>query len=209
MGSTGMHRESGMTDRAFFEEESPTMLREHGEIISCASMPTKGQWNRVFYAAVANNDTSPYLPGRTWALVVLMRTSRKPGEYVNFYYKDLTETMGPAEDACPDRILDLLSPTDNAYAIEWRNRCRARNVRRAKAKTLVHGQIVQFANPIAFTHGFGQAQRFRYLHKDRMTRWIALNDDNTPRFACKITGWQDLSFDIVSEPADAPSSIGT
>lgn len=42
----------------------------------------------------------------------------------NFFTKGISETMGPSDSKCPKRILDKLSPTDNEYANEWRNRCR-------------------------------------------------------------------------------------
>jgi hypothetical protein len=36
------------------------------------------------------------------------------------------ETEGPYADFCPERILDMLSPTDNPIAMDWRHRCRDR-----------------------------------------------------------------------------------
>jgi hypothetical protein len=39
-------------------------------------------------------------------------------------YKILDENMGPDEAQCPADILDLLTPTDNGYALDWRRRCR-------------------------------------------------------------------------------------
>jgi len=55
-------------------------------------------------------------------LVMLTSSDLKNG--CNFGYKDITESMGPGFYDCPTSILDLLSPTDNEYAIEWRNKCR-------------------------------------------------------------------------------------
>lgn len=40
-----------------------------------------------------------------------------------FAYKDMDETMGVGYYDCPKSILDLLTPTDNKYANEWRKRC--------------------------------------------------------------------------------------
>ena len=40
----------------------------------------------------------------------------------NFGYKSMGESMGPYLDHCPKTILELLTPTDNEYAIEWRKR---------------------------------------------------------------------------------------
>lgn len=40
-------------------------------------------------------------------------------------YKDMDETMGPVESRAPVQILEMLSPTTNHHALEWRERCRA------------------------------------------------------------------------------------
>jgi len=39
-------------------------------------------------------------------------------------YKDMDESMGPCASECPERILNLLTPTDHEYALAWRQRCR-------------------------------------------------------------------------------------
>lgn len=44
----------------------------------------------------------------------------------NWGYKDVDETMGPYQTDFPVSWLDLLSPTDSQYAIEWRKAVRAR-----------------------------------------------------------------------------------
>ena len=38
----------------------------------------------------------------------------------NFGYKDMEETCGPYMFKCPEKILKLLTPTDNEYALKWR-----------------------------------------------------------------------------------------
>lgn len=40
-----------------------------------------------------------------------------------FGYKTMSETSGPCYYDCPKSILDLLTPTDNTYAQEWRRKC--------------------------------------------------------------------------------------
>lgn len=40
-----------------------------------------------------------------------------------FYYKPITEDMGPCYYDCPKNILDILSPTENKTALEWRDKC--------------------------------------------------------------------------------------
>ena len=73
--------------------------------------------NRTYYAAVQvkQNDVG----GAVFAVVckVLWNPNRKTGE--QFGYKDMDESMGPCEDNCPRRILDLLTPTESEHAIDW------------------------------------------------------------------------------------------
>lgn len=73
----------------------------------------------TYYAAVRIRKT-----GDVFAEVILTHVNTK--DYYNFAYKDLDEDCGPCEDKCPKSILDLLTPTDNEYANNWRERCRAR-----------------------------------------------------------------------------------
>lgn len=198
MGSTGTHRNPGMTDRAFFENEFPDMLGRKGTILACASKPAGGEWQRAFYAAVKNSDDAAYQPGVTWALVVLMHTSRNPNEYYNFTYKTLSEDMGPGEDECPANILDLLSPTTAEYAVEWRNRCRAQIERRSASRAIKDGTVIEFATPMKFSGGYGEAQRFRVKRVGRKTMFIALTEDGIDRFRCSITRWRDRNYTVVA-----------
>jgi hypothetical protein len=100
MGSTGMHREAGLTTRQVMEAELPNTLTRDGKILASAMV------GNVFYAAVEQQEGQPDA-GKVWALVVL--TYRSSG-YFNFTYKEMDETDGPHEAVCPDKILDLLSP---------------------------------------------------------------------------------------------------
>ena len=74
----------------------------------------------TYYAAVRSlNKTNGY--ERVSAAICLTSTNAK--DYFNFAYKDMDETCGPYKYDCPKGILDLLSPTENEYANEWRNKC--------------------------------------------------------------------------------------
>lgn len=94
----------------------------------------------VVYAAVRAHDD----PSVVFGLVLL--TERHDGMV---YTKAITDTMGPAEDMCPARILALLSDTDSEYANQWRERCRAR-LAKPKPKP---GDVVKFAHAFSFTNG--------------------------------------------------------
>ena len=155
MGWTGTYRAPGITDRAFFEREFPTMLTQYGEVVACATV------RGAFYAAVRNNDTGPYLPGETWALVVLIRRGR--GDY-NFTYKEMDENMGPGVDDAPAAVLDALSPTDHEHAAPWRARCRANLAAKAARPTVKRGSTVTFAVPVTFISG-ATLQTFTFVER--------------------------------------------
>jgi hypothetical protein len=96
-------------------------------------------WTEV-YLAVETIAT-----GDVWAGVALVTADRSG--YVT--HKEMTEDMGPGVDRCPVRILDRLTATTDAYAIEWRARCRAR-LDRPKVKP---GARIRFARALSFTNG--------------------------------------------------------
>lgn len=74
--------------------------------------------NNVHYAAVLDLKT-----GEVFATVIVTDIDLTDKEE-NFAYRDMDETVGPQETDCPATILDMLSPTDNKYALEWRQKCR-------------------------------------------------------------------------------------
>lgn len=54
--------------------------------------------------------------------ILLVNPDPDSGE--NMYsMSGIYEDEGPVANFCPQRILDLLSPTDNEYALDWRERC--------------------------------------------------------------------------------------
>ena len=92
---------------------------------------------RTYYAAI--KIVRPDRDREVTALVCLVRYNpRDRGGYV-FGYKDMDETMGPCEAECPPAILDLLTPTKNAYALAWRERCRTAAARRTAKPRLRNG----------------------------------------------------------------------
>ena len=114
----------------------------------------------VVYAAV-ERITKATGKREVWAFVALVRYV--PNSTYNFGYKDMDETVGPCECDCPESILDLLTPTEFEYAIEWRKKCRARI---AMMKTIHKGCVLTFAEPIKFNSGFTAAQ-FTVVHAGR------------------------------------------
>lgn len=59
-----------------------------------------------------------------------------------FAYKDMDETEGPYCYDCPKSILDLLTPTDNKWAKEWRRKCRERIAEKKEFEHLPIGTMI-------------------------------------------------------------------
>jgi hypothetical protein len=97
------------------------------------------RYGRVIYAAVRSADSR-----EVFGLVLL--TERRGNV---LYTKPVSENMGPVEDRCPARILDLLTAPSNDHARQWRARCRARLARPRPRP----GDTVTFAKPLQFTNG--------------------------------------------------------
>jgi hypothetical protein len=72
--------------------------------------------NRTYYAAV--QEMTDGRGGEVFAIIckVSWNPNSRSGE--QFGYKDMTESMGPCEDNCPQHIPDLLSLTDKEHAID-------------------------------------------------------------------------------------------
>jgi hypothetical protein len=94
-----------------------------GEDLAARVIAT-ARYGTVIYAAVraAGSDA-------VFGLVLLAERHRGA-----LYTKAISEDMGPAEDGCPARILDLLSEPSNDHARDWRRRCRERVAHAARRK---------------------------------------------------------------------------
>lgn len=83
----------------------------------------------VYYGAI-----KPLLKDEAEIFAVVFLTSVNSRDYYNFSYKDMDETMLPYCFDCPIGILNLLSKTDNEYALEWRNKCYEKHNEKKKEK---------------------------------------------------------------------------
>lgn len=145
MGWTSYHAsyyKNGKIDRkaecdAYFMEG---LNRGHYKVLKSSMVGS------VYYAAVQSlkrgvkiddeyvYEDIPENERKTWAAVFLTQTDMK--DYYNFYYKDMDETVLPGCYDCPKGILDLLSPTDHEYALQWRAKCREQLERKKKGNAL-------------------------------------------------------------------------
>ena len=188
MGSTSTYRAAGQTDDEYFyysNGEAP--FRARHELLASASkrIPNAGgyDWNGVYYAALRDRKT-----GQVWCLVILMHRNNFAGDNYNFSYKEMDESMGPAESTCPDKILDLLSPTDDVYANAWRDRCRAHNLRERVAPKA--GAHIRLVTPLSFSDGVERAL-FRVGSRNRLQ---SLSDGTWVR----LPNWKHYAYELVS-----------
>lgn len=132
------------------------------------------RYGTVIYAAVRGRDNEE----EVWGLVLL--AERREGL---LFTKPVSEDMGPVEDRCPARILDLLSEPSNDYARQWRERCRARLAQPRPHK----GQTIVFAEEFEVTNGELHST-FTYQGGSRFC---------TPTGClCRIRRWQDCQFTV-------------
>ncbi len=87
----------------------------------------------TYYAAVKSPRD-----GKVGAVIILTKIDRNG--YCNFGMKFMDEEMAPFERNCPRSVLDALSPTDNEYAIKWRETCWAK-IHEPKDETLKNAPI--------------------------------------------------------------------
>lgn len=115
-----------------------------------------------FYAAVEFIDK---LTGKrdVWCATFMVKLYKEKNGY-NICYKDMEESMGPCMYNCPERILDLLTPTDNENVNVWRAQNREKIVKRKTKPPLVAGTVLLADPPISFTDG---SQQSRLTVRDR------------------------------------------
>ena len=139
-----------------------------------------------------------------FAAVILVSNTREHG----FGYKDMDETMGPCECACPDRIMRLLSPVADipnpSYAADWRARVAAHKqaaaALRAKRKRLQPGSIATLPHAVSFPDGT-TAIAFRVRGFRGATPIFEPLD--RPGFSCRLRAASLAAADI-APPDGAP-----
>ena len=155
----------------------------------------------TYYAAVRSFNKENGFECIT-AAVCLTSTNNK--NYYNFAYKDMDESMGPYKYDCPKGILDLLSPTENEYALEWRKQC-YENLAKKKNPNgfnkLPVGTIIKVVMPFD-TKYFSEGQEVRLYKRTKWgsnrTEWITMNGVAC-RFTAGLMKQLEDSYEIVEK----------
>ena len=128
----------------------------------------------IYYAAVKKTKFSE--PEKATVFAAICMTSVKLKDHFNFSYKDMDETCGPYYYDCPAGILELLSPTNNEYALNWRKKCieKAEETRNPYSLgNLPVGSIVKFKAPFEMKQfKKGDEVTVQKMHVGKVTRWV-------------------------------------
>jgi len=120
---------------------------------------------KAYYGAI---ETTIKATGekRIWAYVGAVKWA--PHDYNNFGLKDMDETCGPYYFDCPKSILNLLTPTDNEHAKDWRKTCweKINN----KPKKINNGDIIKLAHEVSFVDG-AKGTVFSVYKSNKQTRY--------------------------------------
>ncbi len=157
MGWTYVHKPS--------HQKASDFLREHfsgeGEKTTFKVLDVAIKNLRTAYMAVEVVEKTSG-NREVFAMVCLLHYTKG---FNNFGYKDMEESMGPYERECPERILKLLTPTDNQHAQEWRKDC-WEHIRQSRKK-FREGDVLKFGNPITFRDG----KTLTWAVVDKADRW--------------------------------------
>lgn len=184
MGAIGTYREKGLTDAEFLRREGYDCIaasRKGGVIYAAIRLPIKrddGGYEVIAMVSRCSNDRNGY-----------------------FTYRLDDETMGPYHYDCPAKILDLLTPTDNEYANEWRAKCRAKLTAdaeaKAKAKRVGAGTLIEVAAPLTFSRG-GTFRRFIYTGSGAIFYAVRADHERGPTVSLGRDWATRYPFEIVA-----------
>lgn len=146
----------------------------------------------TYYAAIEPYDENGE-PVCVTAAICLVRWNPKASDDMIFGYKDMGETSGPVEAACPRSVLELLSPTDHPWALDWRRRCY--RLLHLTERKIDDGDLIKFPSALGFTDG-SKHQDFRVRKEGRKT--VLTLPDGRGRY--RISRLMEKPFEIIRQP---------
>lgn len=160
MGWTYAHKDSSLSMKEFFKQEFgfATDRRAVG-LLDCAVVNL-----REAYLAFEDLDKAT---GRREVFAMVCILDYKPNDFYNLGYKDMEESEGPHYCNCPERILKLLTPTTNEYALKWRKKCWERIEKMKSMPKFGEGDIIEFEEPMLFSDGT-EHSRLRLVDRRRL-----------------------------------------
>ncbi|MEW5934772.1 MAG: hypothetical protein AB1816_14450 [Bacillota bacterium] len=188
MGWMFVEKVPGQSIREFFTEEMGGRYSDGsvGRVLDCAVV-------NMTEAYIAYERAWP--DGRREVSAIVCLLVFRPRDEFNFGYKDMGEEMHPYYYNCPERILKLLTPTDNKNALEWRQKC-WENLRARQARPkLRKGMVIRFEEPVRFRNGDVESE-FRVLDPRRL-----LMTDRSGWNRYKLRRWllEEKAWEVVGQ----------
>ena len=161
---------------AYGEKDKKTLMTKELEQYGDVKVLKAAMKGSVYYAACINTKT----PNEIWAIVCLTRL-----DHGEFGYKDMDETMHPYYYNCPKSILDMLTPTTNVQALQWREACRKPKSESTlkKLNKLPIGSIIEVEGEQYIKHEpcyqfktafFKAINKFSYIPKNRIRDFVLI-----------------------------------
>ena len=192
MGWTYTHKHSSLSIKEFFKEEFGFANdRRAVRLLDCAVVNL-----REAYLAFEDVDKATD-KREVFAIVCLL--DYRPNDHYNLGYKDMEESEGPCYYNCPERILKLLTPTTNEYAVKWREKCWERIKQRKARPKLCKGDVVEFSQPITFSSGV-KLRTLRVLNPRRLIFEDAKSRGYTT-YKLRRSTLEEIPFEVVGHAA--------
>lgn len=185
MGYVFLNKPEGQSYADFFAAE---LFGENWELVTYSTV------SRVFYAAAREKKS-----GHIEAWVILTSADKRGG--FNFGYKPIHESAGPFHFRAPAKVLDALTPLEQAYADsidaergayafakEWRDTCRKYLAR----PSITAGTMIEIGSPLTFSDGVS-ASRFIYTG----TRNYFTIPGQQGKYS--IPSWRNLDFAVIKD----------
>lgn len=175
-------------------------LQRTAEIVDHSFGPGDGYrgsftWGGVLYAAVRTlrPNGEPEV-----SMFLLMFSTRSDGGSRQIVIKTSHEDEGPYYDGPAQRLMKLLTATDNKYSNQWREKVteghQRQRVGRGRART-AQGRTIRLARPLTYGAGIGDVSEVTVID---MKTW---RDNRSGRRLRPPPKWMCLDFDILGEPA--------
>jgi len=191
--------------------EKPNDIRQH--LLSNVTFETDSERHRALDIAIVHLRTA-YIAVETTVIATRQTYVCAAVVLMNFYPKDLygfctkwlDESMGPVESECPERILELLTPTphDNHWSRAWRQRCwdniTVRKEQAARIASWDKGQMLVYSDDNGRGLIFGgelEVRDFRVLDKRRN---LFTSPGYSYRFRIPRRLWRNLQEAPATEP---------
>lgn len=179
MGWDWTNRERGETIFEFFKDRFYTDNEKYGyNVLACSVVKRREAYLACEKIDKVNNTRIVF------GIVCLLGYA--PKSYYNFGYKDMDETMLPYYFNCPEKILNMLTPTTNEQSMKWRDECRNVQKMRKELRKLEVDTVIELDPPIQFMDGF-TCKNLKVKTK-RPLRFLPVNaDSNGNRYTYKCS----------------------